>query len=363
MTHILAFGTYNSRKHPRVGILIDGLRRNGCEVTEINRPLNISTAGRVEVLKHPWKLFGFARTLLSLWRQLSKDARIWVRENGRPDAVLIGYMGHFDVLLAHHIFHSTPLILDHLIFAGDTAKDRGADGVKVRLLNKLDRMAIDAATLVLVDTEEHQAMLQHDDQSLVVPVGATDEWFQAQHSNTGEQEGVIFFGLYTPLQGTTVIAEALVLLAKEGIRPRITMIGTGQDYPKVRSRLEQLDNVKFIEWVEPEELPGMVASHAISLGIFSTTPKGLRVVPNKVYQSMAAGCAVVTSDTPPQRRAVSDGVTLVPPGDARSLADTLKNLITDRSALLEAEQKSSGSAVRFTASEVSRPLASWLQQL
>ena len=39
------------RKHPRVGILIDGLRKNGCNVEEINQPLLFSTAQRVEILK------------------------------------------------------------------------------------------------------------------------------------------------------------------------------------------------------------------------------------------------------------------------------------------------------------------------
>ena len=39
MSTVLAFGTYSVRKHPRVGILIDGLRKNGCNVEEINQPL------------------------------------------------------------------------------------------------------------------------------------------------------------------------------------------------------------------------------------------------------------------------------------------------------------------------------------
>lgn len=48
------------------------------------------------------------------------------------------------------------IILDHLIFAGDTAKDCGARESKVKLLKVLDRMAINAASLVVLDTKEHQ---------------------------------------------------------------------------------------------------------------------------------------------------------------------------------------------------------------
>ena len=92
MPKVLAFGTYNIRKHPRVGILIDGLRKNGCEVTEINDPLTLSTAQRVEILKKPWKAFRFGLNLLKLWHGIAKRARAWMKADGKPDAVLVGYI-------------------------------------------------------------------------------------------------------------------------------------------------------------------------------------------------------------------------------------------------------------------------------
>lgn len=368
---VLAFGTYNVRKHPRVGILISGLRKNGCSVEEINHPLELSTAQRVEILKKPWKLFGFAWNLLGLWRALRRDARAWVKRNGRPDAVLVGYMGHFDVLLAHHVFKGVPIILDHLIFAGDTAKDRGAQGIKVRLLQRLDRMAIGSATLTLLDTKEHQEMMPAGHESMVVPVGAPDEWYAAGAAErTAESDGrasrsndIVFYGLYTPLQGVPVIAEAARLLADRGLTPRFTLIGKGQDYDRVRRIAHGLDNVTFREWVEPEELPSLVAGHAISLGIFSTTPKGLHVVPNKVYQSMAAGCAVITSGTAPQRRMLGDGVVYVRPGDPRALADAIEKLIGDQTALAYAQQCASTVAQRFEDRQVTHELSDWIGNL
>lgn len=198
MSTVLAFGTYSVRKHPRVGILIDGLRKNGCNVEEINQPLLLSTAQRVEILKKPWKVFGFGWNLLRLWRLLSKQAHAWTKKNGKPDAVLVGYMGHFDVLLAHHVFKGVPIILDHLIFAGDTAKDRGAQGLKVKLLKRLDRMAINAASLVVLDTKEHQAMLEPEDQSMVIPVGAPDEWYQTNKYDNTRNASIVFYD-YIPI--------------------------------------------------------------------------------------------------------------------------------------------------------------------
>lgn len=365
---VLAFGTYNVRKHPRVGILIDGLRANGCEVTEINHPLELSTAQRVEILKKPWKLFGFGWNLLGLWCALRRDARAWMKRHGRPDAVLVGYMGHFDVLLAHQVFRGVPIILDHLIFAGDTAKDRGARGLKVRLLNRLDRMAIGAATLTVLDTQEHQLMCRPSDETMVIPVGAPREWYEAGAAEAakiasgegGRTNDIVFYGLYTPLQGVPVIAQAARELASRGITPRFTLIGRGQDYDEVRFIVDGLDNVTFLDWVEPEDLPKLVASHAISLGIFSTTPKGLHVVPNKVYQSMAAGCAVVTSDTAPQRRVLGHGVVTVEPGDPVALADAIERLLDDPAALETAQRKARETARNFAASGIVKPLVSWL---
>ena len=360
MPKVLAFGTYNVRKHPRVGILIDGLRRNGCDVVEINDPLTLSTAERVEILKKPWKVFSFGLKLLGLWHSIAKRARAWMKSNGRPDAVLVGYMGHFDVLLAHHVFKSVPIVLDHLIFAGDTAKDRGAQGLKVKLLKHLDRMAINSASLVVLDTKEHQKMLEPGDTSMVVPVGAPDEWYEAGKQTGERSTDIVFYGLYTPLQGAPVIAQAARILANRGITPKFTLIGKGQDYDEVRSISKDLSNITFREWVEPETLPSVVASHAISLGIFSTTPKGLHVVPNKVYQSIAAGCAVITSGTAPQRRMLGNGVVFVRPGDPQALADAIESLVSDVEYLTRKQHDARTVAQRFTDDVVTRDLAQWI---
>lgn len=360
MPKVLAFGTYNVRKHPRVGILIDGLRKNGCEVTEINKPLMLSTAERVEILKKPWKVFGFGFNLLGLWHNITKQARAWMKANGKPDAVLVGYMGHFDVLLARHVFKGVPIILDHLIFAGDTAKDRGAQGLKVKLLRHLDRVAIDAASLVVLDTKEHQEMLKPGDASMVVPVGAPDDWYEAGQHAGERSTDIVFYGLYTPLQGVPIIVKAAKILAERGITPKFTLIGKGQDYEEVCSISSGLDNVIFREWVEPEVLPSVVASHAISLGIFSTTPKGLHVVPNKVYQSMAAGCAVITSNTAPQRRVLDDGVVFVRPGDPQALANAIEALVSDKEYLTRKQHEAQTVSQRFTSDVITRDLAQWI---
>nr|WP_231134250.1 glycosyltransferase [Motilibacter deserti] len=334
------FGTYDVRAHPRVGVLATGLARHGLDVRQLNAPLGIGTAGRVAVLRQPWRLPGFALTLLSRWASLAWRARR-LRGASAPDVVVVGYLGHFDVLLARRLFPRSRIVLDHLIGASDTALDRGeSGGVKQRLLRSLDAAALSAADVVVVDTEEHLGTLppEHRRRGVVVAVGAPDAWFaQSAAANTAsgveDPLRVVFFGLFTPLQGAPVVGQALALLAGEPVEA--TLYGTGQELEAARAAAGGSASVTWQDWAAPEDLPRLVAAADVCLGIFGTGPKALRVVPNKVFQGAAAGCAVVSSDTDPQRRMLGDAALLVPPGNAEALADALRALAGDRMLLRE----------------------------
>jgi hypothetical protein len=121
---LLAFGTYDTRLHPRVQVLLEGMRAHGDDVIEIDIPLGIDTAGRVAMLQQPWRLPMLAARLLVCWIRLAVRGRRAIR-HARPDAIIVGYLGHFDVHLARWLFGSTPIALDQLVFAADTARDRG----------------------------------------------------------------------------------------------------------------------------------------------------------------------------------------------------------------------------------------------
>lgn len=333
---ILGFGTYDVRSHPRVGVLLAGLRSAGFQVNELNRPLGIGTSGRVAALHSPIRLIGFATTVLRRWFELAWGS-LRFRGPRHPDALLVGYMGHFDVLLARLLFPHTTIILDHLIFAADTAKDRGAKGsFMTRLLSRLDLAALMSADVIVLDTPAHRDMVPAHLRArcIVVPVGAPRTWFDARRppEDTTDSLSVVFFGLFTPLQGTPAIATAL-REAYEHTNMRITMIGQGQDFEECRAILSHTP-VTWIDWVDADELPALVSAHDVCMGILGTTSKALHVVPNKVFQGMAAGCAVVTSDTPPQRELLGDAVVWCPPGDSHHLAEALIALSEDDEFLI-----------------------------
>ena len=328
---ILFFGTYDARRHPRIRTLQEGLAALGDEVVECNAPLGLDTAARVRMLQRPWLLPALAARLMSCWWRLWRTSR----SVGEVDAVVVGYLGHFDVHLARLLWRRVPIALDHIISARDTAVDRGVRaGWLLWLLGRLDVAALRACDIPFVDTDEHLDLIPERDRrrAIVVPVGAPAAWFRSSAPSRDPSLRVVFFGLFTPLQGAPVIGRALGLLAEDDIL--VTMIGGGQDLAKTKAAAGAHDaHVTWIDWVDAEALPALVATHDVCLGIFGTTPKALRVVPNKVFQGAAAGCAVVTSDTKPQRRALGDAAVFVQPADAEALADALRRLAAQRGEL------------------------------
>jgi glycosyltransferase involved in cell wall biosynthesis len=361
---VLVFGTYDASAHPRIATLAEGLRASGSEVVECNAPLGLDTAARVAMLNRPWLLGPLVARIAGCWLRLVRAAR----RVPAPDVVVVGYLGHFDVHLARLLFRGVPIVLDHLIGARDTARDRRVrGGVRQWLLTMVDSAALRAADLVAV----------------VVPVGAPRAWFDAARpadaapaarqtdaapaARPADAAGaarlrVVFFGLYTPLQGTPVIGQALGRLA--GAPIQVTMVGAGQDEAETRKAAAVNESVRWLDWVAPAELPALVAAHDVCLGIFGTGDKARRVVPNKVFQGAAAGCAIVTSDTGPQRRALGDAAVLVPPGDPVALADALSRLARDRIELVRRRAAAGELARRsFAAGQLAAPLVDRLRDL
>lgn len=344
------FGSYDGDLHPRVSVIREGLAANGWDVEELNAPLGASTADKVAAAGSAAAGLRLVGRMVRSWVRLVRGRRT-VR---RPDVVVVGYLGHLDVHLARRLFPGSTLVLDHLVGLADTVADRGLGGsLTRRLLRCVDDAATATADLVVVDTELQAAELpvRHRSKAVVVPVGAGDAWRAARHDRAPEVAAsgdtslsVVFFGLFTPLQGTRTIGEAIALLADDDVT--FTMIGDGQDRAAARTAAGT-GRARWLEWESPSMLPTTVAAHDVCLGVFGTGPKTRRVVPTKVYQGLAAGCAVVTADTPATADLLGDAVAVVPPGDAAALADTLRELRDDPARLADLRDRATRAAERF----------------
>src|SRR5690606_28996382 len=131
---------------------------------------------------------------------------------------------------------------------------------------------------------------------------------------------------FIPLHGVETIIEAARLLRNEPIEWQL--IGRGQEAEHIRQMLAEdpLPRVQWAGWVAYEELKYSLAGADLCLGIFGTSIKASSVIPNKVFQMIAAGRPIVTRDSPAIRELLSPAARctyLVPAGNARALADAV----------------------------------------
>ncbi len=355
------FGSYNLNTTPRVQTLIDGLRGHSITVKECNVPLMVSTAERIAIAEHPWRLPLFGLKVLRCWVKLVSKRR----QASGSKHIIVGYLGQFDVLLAKMIFPTKHIMLDYMISGAATVQDRGLGGrVKNYLLVWLDTLALRAATTIIVDTDEHFRDIapKFRPKCIVVSVGAPQSWFETprpRRLNQSRTFSVIFFGLYTPLQGTVTIGKALAELTQP---IEVTMAGSGQEYAAAKRAAKYPKNTTKITWIDWAD-PSQIARHDVTLGIFGSGPKALKVVPNKIYQGAALGCGLVTSDTPPQRRALGDVALFVPPDDARRLALVLDDLAAHPNKVAKLRKQARAySQAHFTPKKIVEPLISLINQ-
>ena len=282
---LLVFGSYDATLHPRVAVLRDGLAARGWLVEELNEPLGAATSDKVAAAGSPAAALRLAGRQARSWAGLVRSSR----GGPDPDVVLVGYMGHADVHLARLRYRRSVIALDHLVGLADTVRDRDlGGGAKLRILDVVDRSALRAADVVVVDTALQAEMLPADarERAVVVPVGAGREWFAAADRAVADRaEGergdasrrpmpgpgradrrrcrrrasepalrVVFFGLFTPLQGAPTIGRAIDLLRDEPIE--FTMIGHGQDLAETRELTRDSARVRWLDWVDSRRAAG-----------------------------------------------------------------------------------------------------------
>ena len=256
------------------------------------------------------------------------------------DALLVPEFRHKDVPLARLLasISGRPLIVDPLVSRFDTKVDDwgSADpgSLQADHNRRIDRASVRFADLVLCDTPQHARYFQEHyrvprERCAVVPVGFDDTVFRPLAEPPPAPFRVAFYGSYLTLHGVDVIVAAAEALRADDIR--FVMVGSGQTFDHVRRAQARGLAIDIVPPLAPPALVARLGQAHVLLGIFGKSPKAARVVPNKVYQGLALGRALVTADTPAIRAFFEPGVHLetVPAGDPQALADTIRALRAD----------------------------------
>jgi glycosyltransferase involved in cell wall biosynthesis len=318
---VLYFGTYD-RSYPRNAQVISCLRRAGVEVHERHEAV---WDGR----RSSWRAgVGDAARLAVA------EARLLRRRGEQFDAVIVGYPGHFDLPAARRAARGAPVVFNPLVSLADTfVDDRGRfrpGSPAARALELVDRRAFRSADLVVCDTQahaDHLAGLTGLDPSRIAVclVGAEERVFSPGW-RPHEPFTCLFVGKLIPLHGLETILDAARLAPELPFR----IVGSGQ----LGSLLDGAPaNVEHVPWVDYERLPGELHRAGCALGVFGTSGKAARVIPNKAFQALACGTPLVTADTPAARELLVDGESalLVPPGNPEALALAVSRIASDPS--------------------------------
>jgi glycosyltransferase involved in cell wall biosynthesis len=199
--------------------------------------------------------------------------------------------------------------------------------------------------MVVLDTRAHAEYFREqyglsENKCVAVFVGAEIDHFPRMSGGNDRKKtadayfSVLFYGQFIPLHGIETIVRAAEI-SKEIPTIHWTIIGTGQEAEKIKKMVNKacLDKFIWIEWVNYEELKSHIHAADVCLGIFGTSGKSARVIPNKVFQIISTGKPLITRDSPAIRELFSDsdqGIYLVPAGNPEELADTIRLLSESR---------------------------------
>ena len=330
------FGTYLSA-YPRNKIIIDGLRQQGVEVIECHVDLWKGIEPR-------WSEIRSIKGKVKIaWKMASAYLRLVLmhQDIADYDVMIVGYTGHFDVFVARLLswIRRRPLVFDAFVSLYDTlVQDRRlfkAGAFPARVLLWIDRTTCNLSDAVLLDTDAH---IHYFKDTLKICktsfhrvwVGADDTVFYPRGAPDHDATfNVLFVGGFIPLQGVRYIVEAARMLGKE-TNIRFRVIGTGQEHEEIVSmaRAHNMKNIEFAGWLPYEKLPDEIAAAHVCLGIFGTTDKAKRVIPNKVFMAVAMARPVITGDSTAIREAFTDreNILLCKMGDPRSIRDAVKLL-------------------------------------
>ena len=283
------------------------------------------------------------------------DIEYALRRGPRPELVWVPCFRQRDLAAAARYArrHRIPLVFDPLISAYDKQVNEkrkfAADSAQARKLLTWESHLFKLPDWLIADTQGHADYFHAThgvahERIRVIPVGAEEALFTPQPWAQKPADApleLVFFGTFIGLQGVDVLARAI--LQYDGPPTHWRLIGEGPMKADCERLLAPLvgasgpSRISFEGWGPLPELPARLASADAILGIFGTSDKALRVIPNKVYQGLAVGRAVLTAATPaflPELRADEDhGMFWARPGDPASVCDAVLRLHRRRDEL------------------------------
>lgn len=266
----------------------------------------------------------------------------FLRKKRGCDLVIVGFYGQ---LLLPFVWLLTrkPILFDVYISTfGTMVHDRGKgseSSFKARLYWLSDVISMRLATRIIIESRHHireyARMYRVPESKFRHIFLATDPEVMHAKANAGRSQNgkfvVHFHGEYAPFHGVKYILQAADLLKNDDVEFQI--IGKGITYDEDMKLAKQLDlqNCRFIEWVQYNELADYMSRADCCLGFFGENPRTSRVFTNKVVESLAVGKPLVSVKNEPVQELLEDGKSalLVEQANPEAIANAIRRLRDD----------------------------------
>jgi len=170
-------------------------------------------------------------------------------------------------------------------------------------------------TLVVVEESRDRILALGVRPERVTVVGNTPPMSRLQelpprlHTN-GEQLELIYLGLLEAPRGIGVLVDAMARARSTGLRARLTVLGEGRERRNFEERAHALGldetTVRFLGRVPYTDAVRLLQTADVGVVPHAANESWNTTIPNKLFDYMAGGLAVLTSDARPAARVVRE---------------------------------------------------------
>jgi len=203
-----------------------------------------------------------------------------------------------------------------------------------------------------------------DEQNLtVIENGIDTHRYFPDKSVARDDDLLLYVGRLKKYKRVDIILEAMSIIAKNGRKLKLAVVGTGDDMPRLKKRSQKLcleDRVEFAGFVDENKKIEYMRKAAIFVNPSEKEGWGITNI-----EAAACGTPVVANNAPGLRDSVVDNETgfLYDENDARSLAASIQKLLDDGQLRERFGENGRAWAEKFSWDAGSRRVEEWLLKI